>query len=118
MTLDSNNAIQGARAAYDALTEAQKRLVGNYDVLIKAEAEYEAITGKFEDLGADGGKDTDETDETDETGTNPADPKTPNSPKTGEDSGVMLYGIMLLLGLAGVSALVIWRGKRKDRETV
>ena len=38
VTLDSENAIQAARAAYDALTEAQKAEVRNYDVLTAAEA--------------------------------------------------------------------------------
>ena len=38
VTLDSENAIQAARAAYDALTEEQKAEVKNYDVLIAAEA--------------------------------------------------------------------------------
>ena len=38
VTLDSENAIQAARAAYDALTEEQKAEVKNYDVLTAAEA--------------------------------------------------------------------------------
>ena len=38
VTLDSESAIQAARAAYDALTEEQKAEVKNYDVLTAAEA--------------------------------------------------------------------------------
>ena len=38
VTLDSETAIETARAAYDALTDAQKAQVGNYDVLTAAEA--------------------------------------------------------------------------------
>ena len=38
VTLASESAIQAARAAYDALTEAQKAEVRNYDVLTAAEA--------------------------------------------------------------------------------
>ena len=38
VTLDSENTIQAARAAYDALTEEQKAEVKNYDVLTAAEA--------------------------------------------------------------------------------
>lgn len=39
VTLDSKTAIEAARAAYDALTNDQKTLVENYDVLTAAEAE-------------------------------------------------------------------------------
>ncbi len=38
VTLDSETAITAARTAYDALTGAQKPLVGNYETLTKAEA--------------------------------------------------------------------------------
>ena len=38
VTLDSEGAIQAARTAYDALTDEQKKQVGNYDVLVAAEA--------------------------------------------------------------------------------
>lgn len=37
VTLDSQEAIANARTAYDALTEEQKTLVSNYDVLVAAE---------------------------------------------------------------------------------
>ena len=40
VTLDSESAIQAARAAYDALTEEQKAEVKNYDKLTAAEAAY------------------------------------------------------------------------------
>lgn len=43
VTKDSKTAIDAARAAYDALTEAQKALVENYDVLTAAEAAYEKL---------------------------------------------------------------------------
>ena len=38
MTLDSEEAIKAARGAYDALTEEQKAQVGNYQILLDAEA--------------------------------------------------------------------------------
>lgn len=37
VTLDSEKDIQAARKAYDALTDLQKKLVDNYDVLTAAE---------------------------------------------------------------------------------
>lgn len=43
VTLDSQNAIQEAREAYESLTEAQKALVTNADVLEKAEKDYAAL---------------------------------------------------------------------------
>ena len=38
VTLDSEETIKAARGAYDALTEAQKAQVGNYQTLLDAEA--------------------------------------------------------------------------------
>ena len=43
VNLDSKNAIDNARAKYDALTEEEKSLVLNYEILAKAEAEYNEI---------------------------------------------------------------------------
>lgn len=52
VTADSGEAIRAARAAYDALTDEQKKLVGNYDVLTAAERQYAALTGQlpFDDI--------------------------------------------------------------------
>ena len=43
VTLDSKDAIDEARAAYDALTDAQKALVSNYETLQLAEGQYAAL---------------------------------------------------------------------------
>jgi len=43
VTKDSKAAIDAARAAYDALTDAQKALVENYETLTKAEEAYKGI---------------------------------------------------------------------------
>lgn len=53
VTEKSGAAIQAARAAYDALPDAQKKLVSNYDVLTKAEQAYAALakTAPFTDVG-------------------------------------------------------------------
>ena len=40
VSLDSEAAIREARAAYDALTDVQKKLVGNYQALLDAETAY------------------------------------------------------------------------------
>ena len=43
VTLDSGDAIDAARAAYDALTDTQKELVKNYEKLTAAEEAYTAL---------------------------------------------------------------------------
>lgn len=43
VTLESKEAIEDARAAYNALTEAQKALVTNLNTLIEAEKKYEKL---------------------------------------------------------------------------
>lgn len=47
VTADSGDAIERARAAYDALTDDQKTLVENYDDLLAAERKYAVLTGQL-----------------------------------------------------------------------
>ena len=85
VTLDSEEAIKAARGAYDALTDAQKELVGNYQTLLDAEA-------KLAQLKKDAEK--------------PSQPEQPEKPATG-DAGVALWLTVMcmttLLGAALVS---------------
>ena len=95
VTLDSEEAIKAARGAYDALTEEQKELVGNYQTLLDAEA-------KLAQLKKDAEK--------------PSQPEQPakpgedaNKPATG-DAGVALWlTVMCMTTLLG-AALV---GKKR-----
>ena len=95
VTLDSEEAIKAARGAYDALTDAQKELVGNYQTLLDAEA-------KLAQLKKDAEK--------------PSQPEQPakpgeddNKPATG-DAGVTLWlTVMCMTSLLG-AALV---GKKR-----
>ena len=95
VTLDSEEAIKAARGAYDALTDAQKELVGNYQTLLDAEA-------KLAQLKKDAEK--------------PSQPEQPakpgedaNKPATG-DAGVALWlTVMCMTTLLG-AALV---GKKR-----
>ena len=95
VTLDSEEAIKAARDAYDALTDAQKELVGNYQTLLDAEA-------KLAQLKKDAEK--------------PSQPEQPakpgedaNKPATG-DAGVALWlTVMCMTSLLG-AALV---GKKR-----
>ncbi|MEI3396606.1 hypothetical protein [Blautia stercoris] len=52
MTLDSREAIEAARNAYDALTEEQQSYVTNYSVLTAAEAELKALEEQAADQAA------------------------------------------------------------------
>ncbi|MBO5371248.1 MAG: family 43 glycosylhydrolase [Lachnospiraceae bacterium] len=67
VTLESKKNIDIARAEYDALTEEQKALVTNYDVLTAAEAAYKAMV---ENQNKPNTPDT------------PSTPDTPNTPVT------------------------------------
>lgn len=51
VTKDSGAAIQNARKAYDALTDSQKALVANYDVLTAAEKAFAAMQGSSAPTG-------------------------------------------------------------------
>ena len=88
VTLDSEEAIKAARDAYDALTDAQKEQVGNYQTLLDAEA-------KLAQLKKDAEK--------------PSQPEQPEKPATG-DTGVALWlTVMCMTSLLG-AALV---GKKR-----
>ena len=51
VTLDSQNAIEAARAAYDALTDEQKALVVNYNVLTAAEKTLSSLVSENPSTG-------------------------------------------------------------------
>ncbi len=53
VTLESEEAIEAARAAYDALTADQKKLVENYETLTKAEAALKELQAAAEKTAAD-----------------------------------------------------------------
>ena len=50
ITVNSGDAIQAAREAYDALTDADKAKVDNYQVLTDAESAYQELMKKVEEL--------------------------------------------------------------------
>lgn len=51
---DSGAKLDAARKAYDKLTDAQKKLVSNYDKLVAAEKEYARLSGKLPFIDVDG----------------------------------------------------------------
>ncbi len=95
VTLDSKEAIKAARGAYDALTDAQKELVGNYQTLLDAEARLAQLK-----------KDAEKPSQPEQ----PAKPgEDANKPATG-DAGVALWlTVMCMTSLLG-AALV---GKKR-----
>ena len=48
VTAESKSAIEEARVAYDALTDEQKALIENYDILTTAETDYSELTAEKE----------------------------------------------------------------------
>ena len=83
VTLESKTTIEAARSAYDALTDAQKALVTNYETLTGAE---KAIA----DLNK------------------PADP---NTPPTGDNAPVVLFAMLMITSVACLTVLTL--SKRK-----
>lgn len=90
ITLDSKDALAEARAAYDSLTDAQKALVGNYEVLTEAEKAYQTLLDESEDPDTEDGSD-------------------PPNPAT----GVVLGSTASLLAVGAAIAMVSLRKKKK-----
>ena len=93
VTLKSQPAIADARAAYDALTESQKALVGNYAKLQAAEAGFKALQDAAKGQDTDGTKD--------------------NSPKTGDSSPVVWVALTLVAAVVVLVALSVFRRRRQ-----
>ena len=93
VTLKSQPAIATARAAYDALTESQKALVGNYAKLQAAEAGFNALQDAAKGQDTDGTKD--------------------NSPKTGDSSPVVWVALTLVAAVVVLVALSVFRRRRQ-----
>ena len=108
VTLDSENAIKAARAAYDALTAEQKALVKYYNVLTAAEAKLAELK---QAAGEDPSDPTDPSDPSDST--DPSKPGDSTSPSTGDDTNIALYTSLMLVSVAGLAALLVADRKRK-----
>ncbi len=84
VTKDSEKAIAAARTAYDALTEAQKKLVANYETLTAAEAALKALEKEEQKPAVPGG----------------------NSPQTGDATPIALFVGTMTLSLLGLLVLM------------
>ena len=102
VTLESKSAIQNARNAYNALSDAQKKLVTNYDKLVQAEAELKKLEEAQKPTPDSKPNPTPA----------PANPTT-NSPivQTGDTSPIALLCMAVASAVAMVTAL--W--KRKEQ---
>ncbi len=85
VTLDSEAEIAAARAAYDALTPAQQKLVSNLGTLLAAETELAQLQAEAQ---------------------NPEDPA-----KTGDERDAWLFAWLTLLALG--AGLAVWTAKRR-----
>ena len=122
VTLDSEEAIEAAREAYDALTDDQKQYVDNYDILIAAEEALEELKAEAEEPedsfgGSEEPDDEDTTDDgttddgiteddttedgtTDDGTTDDDTDNKPSSPvKTGDTTAIMPYVLAMLISL-------------------
>ena len=73
----SEEAIKAARTAYNALTDAQKELVENYDVLAAAEAALDELK------------------------------KDSSLPDTGDDTNIRLFVSLMVMSMMGLTALIL-----------
>lgn len=96
VTLNSAQAIADARAAYDALTDAQKVQVDNYAQLQAAEATLKALQDAANGQNNGGQTDTKE-----------------DSPKTGDTAWVEVAAVLLIGAVIVLSALRIFRKERR-----
>lgn len=96
VTLNSAQAIADARAAYDALTDAQKAQVDNYAQLQAAEATLKALQDAANGQNNGGQTDTKE-----------------DSPKTGDTAWVEVAAVLLIGAVIVLSALRIFRKERR-----
>lgn len=131
VTKDSKEAIEAARTAYDALTDAQKALVENYSVLTSAEADYAKLNTGSEMPGTNNpdDQDKDDTNKDNETNTNPDDSDKDNSnsqkpessdkvdsPQTGDNSHIGLYVALMHVSALGLIVVMITSKKFKISE--
>ena len=92
VTTESEEAIEAARAAYDALTDDQKALVTNYETLVQAEAALDALKNPSEDTEKPGDNDEKEEDS--------------GNADTGDHSGILLWTMLLMLSALAAICLL------------
>lgn len=112
VTKDSEAAIQDARAAYDALTDAQKLLVSNYKTLTDAESALAALKAEDNTKPTDP-EDTRPTDPEDTT--KPTTPADPSTPQTGDNTNIALYTTLMITSLACMAALLLVFKKKEGK---
>ena len=100
VTADSGEAIQSARKAYDSLTDAQKELVSNYDVLLTAEEAFALLGGNN---GGNG-----------DTPSSPDDTQPGENPQTGDSTAILPAALALTVSFALVAGRA---GKRRKQHS-
>ena len=111
VTIDSKDAILGARSAYNALPDEAKELVDNYDVLEaieKALAEIEAASKPADPDKDKSGDKKDENAKTPSDNTDKVEDK--NNPKTGDS----LYITSIVLMAAVAMCTIVFTLRKKD----
>lgn len=121
ITLDSEEAVEAAREAYDSLNEDAKAYVTKLDVLEAAEKKLEELK---QQENAGGGTDSSDKDDESDQGTADDDAESNDqgnqseqaaSPSTGDNSGVGGYLALLAASAAGIIALILERKRRAGK---
>ena len=113
ITLDSKEAIEAARLAYDAMTDEAKALVTNLDVLEAAEAAYQALVEASKPV------DPETPEETKPTETKPAETKPSNTTPTTtqpdaepEATSPVVFVVIAIVVVAAIVAVVVIMKKK------
>ncbi len=99
VTLERKDAVEAARREYDALSDEAKALVGNYDALLKAEAELEKLESETGADSSPAGSNDPVSESSD--GAESA----PSAPQTGDTNDLPPYVVLLAVGLCGLLLL-------------
>lgn len=105
VTKDSGNAISEARKAYDNLTENQKKLVTNYNVLLEAEKAFEKLNGNSQTKPEDPSNDNQANNNQSNNQDKPQkDNSSSQNPKTADDFST---GLLMILVLSSAGLMII-----------
>ncbi len=121
VTEESEEAIRAAREAYDALTDEQKELVDNFDILTAAEEALENLKKDDDkptdpDDSDDDKEDKDDTEDTDKDKEDDKKPETSDDvkiPQTGDNNYAALYVLLMLASAFGIVAVTDKNRKNK-----
>ena len=113
ITLDSKEAIEAARLAYDAMTDEAKALVTNLAVLEAAEAAYEALVEASKPADPEPPEEDNKPTETEPAETNPSTTPAPTQPDAEpETTSPVVFVVIAVVVVAAIVAVVVIMKKK------